>query len=99
MLWVPRHAAMLVRGGDCLLSRLTLPTEPQGLTLLKDLCLHNQNGFCKFGARCHRKHENEICQNRTAEKGTPGYADTTASSDTASLDRAVPIAIKWKESV
>ena len=35
----------------------------------------------------------------TAEKGTPGYADTTASSDTASLDRAVPIAIKWKESV
>ena len=35
------------------------------LSDVKDLCLHNQKGFCKFGARCHQKHENEICQNRS----------------------------------
>ena len=25
------------------------------------LCKHNQIGFCKFGDKCHRAHNNETC--------------------------------------
>ena len=27
------------------------------------VCRHNKFGYCKFGAKCFRKHENRICEN------------------------------------
>ena len=35
------------------------------LSARRDLCLYNQMGFCKFGAKCLQIHENEICKNRS----------------------------------
>ena len=29
-----------------------------------ELCIHNQRGFCKFGVKCTKKHENKVCENR-----------------------------------
>ena len=29
-----------------------------------EVCKHNQVGFCKFGGKCNKKHDNEICQRR-----------------------------------
>ena len=26
-----------------------------------EVCKHNQTGFCKFGLKCHREHNNELC--------------------------------------
>ena len=30
-----------------------------------ELCIYNQRGFCKFGAKCLQKHENKVCENRS----------------------------------
>ena len=30
----------------------------------EQLCKFNQEGFCKFGTKCNRRHDNEICINR-----------------------------------
>ena len=30
---------------------------------LKNICFHNKFGFCKFGGRCFRLHENKLCEN------------------------------------
>ena len=29
-----------------------------------ELCQHNQKGFCKFGRKCIKKHEDKVCENR-----------------------------------
>ena len=29
-----------------------------------ELCIHNQRGFCKFGVKCTKKHEDKVCENR-----------------------------------
>ena len=29
------------------------------------MCKFNQEGFCRFGTNCLRRHENEICPNRS----------------------------------
>ena len=29
----------------------------------ENLCLHNKFGFCKFGEKCFRVHENKVCEN------------------------------------
>ena len=30
---------------------------------VKSVCLHNKFGYCKFGGKCFRNHENRVCQN------------------------------------
>ena len=30
---------------------------------LENICFHNKFGFCKFGQRCFRFHENKLCEN------------------------------------
>ena len=33
----------------------------------EQLCKFNQEGFCKFGANCYKRHENEICNRNQCE--------------------------------
>ena len=29
-----------------------------------ELCIYNQKGFCKFGSKCKKTHENKVCENK-----------------------------------
>ena len=31
------------------------------------ICKFNKFGFCKFGGKCNRKHENKLCKNKDCE--------------------------------
>ena len=37
-------------------------------TMVKgSICKFNKFGFCKFGGKCIRKHENKLCENKDCE--------------------------------
>jgi hypothetical protein len=44
------------------LKRLTEPSDSPDVTLA--LCMHHQNGFCKFGERCRKRHINDTCSSQ-----------------------------------
>ena len=56
-------------------------------------CKHNQTGFCKFGLKCHRDHNNELCP-KNAEEDIQNHVNTLKRITLVNIIKIVHILIQ-----